>query len=119
VTGGAAPLWRRLPKRGFSNMPFKQEPDVVNVGRLDRFDEGTVVGPEEMHRAGLVGRAPAGGVKVLGQGELSKALTVRANAFSRSAVAKIEAAGGTVEPILPPKPPVRNPMGSAHGTERR
>jgi large subunit ribosomal protein L15 len=119
LTGGAAPLWRRLPKRGFSNQPFKHEPAVVNVGSLERFDDGTVVGPEEMHSAGLVKRSPAGGVKVLGEGELHKALCVRANAFSRSAAAKIEAAGGKAEPISAPEPPVRNPMRSPYRTERR
>jgi large subunit ribosomal protein L15 len=118
LTGGAAPLWRRLPKRGFSNAPFKTEPAVVNVGRLERFEDGAVVGPEEMHRAGLIKRAEAGGVKILGEGELRKALTVRANAFSRSAIAKIEAAGGKVEPIQPPKRPVRNPMRSPYSAER-
>jgi len=118
LTGGAAPLWRRLPKRGFSNQPFKDEPAVVNVGSLHRFDEGAVVGPEEMRREGLVKQAGPGGVKVLGGGELRKALTVRANAFSQSAVAKIEAAGGKVEPISPPRPPVRNPMRKPYGTER-
>ena len=88
------------------------------MGSLERFEEGAVVGPEEMHRAGLVKQAGTGGVKVLGEGELHKALTVRANAFSRSAVAKIEAAGGKVEPIQPPKPPVRNPMRSPYSRER-
>ena len=117
-TGGAAPLWRRLPKRGFSNAPFKADHAVINVGRLERFEEGSVVGPEELRRAGLVRQAGPAGVKVLGEGELHKALTVRANAFSRSAAAKIEAAGGKVEMIRPPAPPVRNPMRSSGSPER-
>ena len=119
LTGGAAPLWRRLPKRGFSNAPFKAEPAVVNVGSLERFEDGAVVGPEELRRAGLVKQAGPGGVKILGEGELHKALTVRADAFSRSAAAKIEAAGGKVELIEPPKPPARNPMRAPYSTGRR
>jgi large subunit ribosomal protein L15 len=118
LMGGAAPLWRRLPKRGFSNAPFKAEPAVVNVGSLERFEDGAVVGPEDMKRAGLIKQVGRGGVKVLGDGELHTALTVRADAFSRSAVAKIEAAGGKAEPIEGPRPPVRNPMRSPYSTER-
>jgi large subunit ribosomal protein L15 len=111
ITGGL-PLWRRLPKGGFSNAPFKTEYLVLNVSRLNVFPDGAVVGPEELREAGMAKQAPAGGVKILGQGELGKALTVRANAFSASAVSKIEAAGGKAEVIPGPKPPVRNKMGS-------
>lgn len=109
-TGGPFPLWRRLPKVGFSNAPFKTEYAIVNVGQLSRFEASSQVGPEELRRAGLVKQMPGGGVKVLGDGELDRALTVRANAFSRSAAAKIEAAGGKAELIPRPAPPVRNLM---------
>ncbi|MHC4788293.1 MAG: 50S ribosomal protein L15 [Planctomycetota bacterium] len=105
MTGGNTPLWRRLPKRGFSNAPFKTEYSVVNVGELNRFPDGAVVTPDELRRAGLVKQMAGGGVKVLGGGELARALTVRANAFSQ-----IESAGGTAERIPGPQPPVRNKM---------
>ncbi len=110
MTGGVVPLWRRLPKRGFSNAPFRNEFSVVNVGQLNRFPDGTLVGPEELREEGLVKQMGRSGVKVLGDGELQKALTVRANAFSGSAVEKIEAAGGSTEEIPGPSRPVRNKM---------
>jgi len=112
ITGGGVPAWRRIPKGGFSNQPFKTEYSVINVGELDRFPDGTVVGPEELRETGLVKRLSNGGLKVLGDGELGKSLTVRANGFSKSAIAKIEAAGGGIELIPGPKPPVRNKMRS-------
>lgn len=94
--GGQLPLVQRLPyKRGFTNI-FRTEYQVVNVAALDRFPEGAEVGPEDLLKAGLVksARLP---VKVLGGGELSKPLMVRANRFSASAASKIKAAGGSVE----------------------
>jgi large subunit ribosomal protein L15 len=109
---GALPLWRRLPKVGFSNQPFKTEYLAVNVSSLNAFPAGAVVTPQELSKAGIAKQAPGGGVKILGQGELSKALTVRANAFSAGAVSKIEAAGGKAEVIPGPKPPVKHKMGS-------
>jgi large subunit ribosomal protein L15 len=112
MTGGTIPLWRRLPKRGFSNAPFKKDYSIINVASLNRFPAGATVTPEELASSGLVKQSARGGVKVLGDGELEKALTVRANAFSKSAVAKIEAAGGTVQLIPAPQPSVRNKMGS-------
>jgi len=112
-TGGGVRFWRRLPKRGFSNAPFKTEYSVVNVGRLNVFPEGARVTPEQLQDAGVVKQPAAGGIKVLGDGELQQAITVRAHAFSGSAVQKIEAAGGTVEFIEPPRPPARNKMGMA------
>ncbi|MFO7955820.1 MAG: 50S ribosomal protein L15 [Candidatus Brocadiia bacterium] len=112
MVGGALPFWRRLPKRGFSNAPFKTEYSVVNVGRLNVFPEGARVTPEELQEAGVVKQPAPGGIKVLGDGELEHALTVRAHAFSDSAVRKIEEAGGTVEVIEPPRPPERNKMES-------
>jgi large subunit ribosomal protein L15 len=115
---GSLPLWRRLPKSGFSNEPFKTEYLAVNVGRLNAFPEGSVVTPQDLQKAGMAKQAPNGGIKILGQGELAKALTVQANAFSASAVAKIEAAGGKAEVLPGPKPPVRHKMGGAD-TQRK
>lgn len=94
--GGQMPLHRRLPKRGFNHrdrFPFA----VVNVDTLDRiFDEGASVTPELLVEKGLA-NALKGGIKILGRGEITKKLTVLANAISPGAQAKIEAAGGTVE----------------------
>lgn len=95
--GGQMPLTRRLPKlRGFKN-PNKEYFALVNVEALEVFSKGGVVTPEELRGRGMVKKR--GRVKVLGQGEITKSLTVRAHAFSKSAVAKIEAAGGTAEVI--------------------
>jgi large subunit ribosomal protein L15 len=96
--GGQTPLFRRLPKRGFTNAPFKKEFSIVNVEDLNSFEPGTVVTPELLLERRLI-RQLRDGVKVLGTGELSVKLTVRAHAFSGSAKEKIEAAGGTAEVI--------------------
>lgn len=96
--GGQMPLQRRLPKRGFNNARFAKEFAVVNVADLARFEAGTTVTPELLKETGLVGRIKDG-VKILGDGELTAALTVQAHAFSKSAVEKIEAAGGKAEVI--------------------
>ena len=93
--GGQMPINRRLPKRGFSNYRFKKEFDVVNVASLGRFEDGATVTPETLAEAGLVRKGRL--VKLLGQGELARKLTVQAHGFSGSAATKIEAAGGTVE----------------------
>ena len=95
--GGQMPLYRRLPKRGFKNRNTK---DIVafNIHELERFEDGAVVTIEALIEKGIIGEA-RDGVKVLGGGELSRKLTVKANAFSESAKAKIEAAGGTCEVI--------------------
>ena len=94
--GGQMPLQRRLPKRGFTNI-FRKEYAVVNVKDLDqRFEDGAVVGPEELVECGLV-RKIRDGVKILGDGELKKGLTVKAHRFTKTAREKIEAAGGKVE----------------------
>jgi large subunit ribosomal protein L15 len=92
--GGQTPLVRRLPKRGFHNV-FRQEYSVVNVGELERFAAGTAVTPELLREARLV-RAP-GRIKILGDGELTKALTVQVDAVSKAAAEKIAKAGGKVE----------------------
>ena len=96
--GGQMPLQRRLPKRGFNNI-FRKEIVAVNVADLDaRFEDGAVVDVESLISAGLL-KNSFDGVKILGNGELTKKLTVKANAFSESAKQKIEAAGGKIEVI--------------------
>ena len=95
--GGQMPLHRRLPKRGFTNI-FKKDFAVVNVSDLERFDNGASVDEAMLRQAGLV-KGSHDGVKVLGDGELSKKLTVSATKFSKSAKEIIEKAGGTVQEI--------------------
>ena len=95
--GGQTPIWRRLPKRGFTNFTRK-EFSIVNIELLNRFEDGTEVTPELLKQAGLV-RKELDGVKILGVGELEKKLTVKANKFSKSSVEAIEKAGGKVEVI--------------------
>ncbi len=95
--GGQMPLFRRLPKRGFTDRNSK-EIVAINVDRLERFENGSEVTVQKLMDAGIV-KNPRDGVKILGNGELTKKLTVRVNAFSESAKAKIEAAGGTAEVI--------------------
>jgi large subunit ribosomal protein L15 len=95
--GGQMPLHRRLPKRGFTNI-FKKEIAVINVGDLERFDSGMVVDRATLVRSGLL-KGNYDGVKLLGQGEINIALTIKLDAISRSARGKIEAAGGSVEII--------------------
>ena len=96
--GGQTPLQRRTPKRGFTNI-FKKEYVVVNLKQLeDRFEEGTVVTPAVLVETGLV-KNVRDGIKILGNGEITKALTVKAQGFSKTAVDKITAAGGQVEVI--------------------
>ena len=89
------PLHRRLPKRGFVNI-FRKEYRIVNVDRLNAFEAGSVVTPEAMKDSGILKKGRHA-IKVLGNGELKVKLTVRAHKFTRSAVQKIEAAGGKVE----------------------
>ena len=96
--GGQTPLARRLPKRGFNNK-FRVEYDIVNVDALNAFDNGTVVTPELLAEKRLVNGKTNGGVKVLGGGNLTKKLTVKADKFSASAKQAIEAAGGVAEVI--------------------
>ena len=95
--GGQMPLYRRIPKRGFTNR-FAKEFAEVNVVDLNRFEEGTVVDFDLMLQSGLV-KQVKDGVKVLGNGELKKKLTVKAEKFSKSAAEKIEKAGGKAEVI--------------------
>ena len=95
--GGQMPLYRRLPKRGFTNRNTK-EIVAINVCVLDRFEDGTTVDTALLKEMGIV-KNPRDGVKILGKGELTRKLTVRVSAFSESAKAKIEAAGGIAEVI--------------------
>ena len=95
--GGQMPLHRRVPKRGFTNI-FRTEYDVVNLDTLsERFDAGTEITPELLQQRGLVSRKQR--VKVLGRGDVTKALTVRAHKFSGKAAEKLAAAGGKAEAI--------------------
>ena len=95
--GGQMPLYRRLPKRGFKNRNTK-EIVAINVSTLERFENGATVDVAALREAGVV-KNSFDGVKILGNGELTKKLTVKVDAVSASAQAKIEAAGGTVEVI--------------------
>jgi large subunit ribosomal protein L15 len=96
--GGQLPLFRRLSKRGFNNYNFRTVYATVNVSDLERFEEGTEVTRELLIEAGLV-KKELDGIKVLGNGELTKKLTVKANKFSSTAKSKIENVGGTTEVI--------------------
>ena len=95
--GGQMPLYRRIPKRGFTNRNTK-EIVAINISELERFRSGSTVTIEKMLEVGLI-KNPRDGVKILGNGEFTKKLNVKANAFSASAKEKIEALGGTVEVI--------------------
>lgn len=95
--GGQTPLFMRIPKRGFNNYTRK-EFAIVNVGDLNRFEANSVVDAEALKNAGLV-KKELDGIKILGNGELKVALTVKANKFSKSAASAIEAAGGKTEVI--------------------
>ena len=96
--GGQLPLFRRLPKRGFSNAKFKVEYATINVSDLDNFEDGAVVTPELLKEMGIVKKQLAG-IKLLGNGELTKKLTVKASKFSATAVEKIEKLGGKAEEV--------------------
>jgi large subunit ribosomal protein L15 len=96
--GGQMPLHRRIPKRGFSNHPFRKEFATVNLERLEIFDAGTIVTPDVLLRRGMIKRL-GDGLKVLGRGKVTKPLTVRAHRFSASAREAIAGAGGKAEVI--------------------
>ena len=96
--GGQLPLFRRLSKRGFNNYEFRTVYSTVNVSDLNRFEDGTVVDTALLKEVGLI-KKELDGVKVLGSGELTKKLTVKANAFTKSAKEKIETIGGKTEVI--------------------
>jgi large subunit ribosomal protein L15 len=108
--GGQMQLFRRIPKRGFSHATWDKYFLVVNVGDLDKaFAEGATVDHAALRQAGLA-NGPADGVRILGTGDVTKRLVVRAHHFSKSAAEKITAKGGTAEVIPPPKKPKRNKM---------
>ena len=96
--GGQLPLYRRIPKRGFSNHMFKTEYAVINVEDLNIFEDGTVVTPALLKETGIV-KKQLSGIKVLGNGKLEKKLTIQANKFSTSALEKIKESGSKAEVI--------------------
>jgi large subunit ribosomal protein L15 len=96
--GGQMPLFRRLPKQGFSNYNFARRYEIVNVSQLERFDDGAAVGAEQLSSAGLVASGKSR-VKILGSGELTKKLQVTAHKFSKTAEQKIVASGGTAKVV--------------------
>ena len=96
--GGQTPLYKRLPRRGFSNARFATKYAVVNVSDLNRFKDGEVVTPELLIESGLV-KKELNGIKILGNGTLEKKLTVQANKFSKEAIEKINKAGSKIEVI--------------------
>jgi large subunit ribosomal protein L15 len=97
--GGQMPLHRRLPKRGFTNAPFKKEFSTINVGDLAKFEKGAKVGPQELVDSGVIRKLATHGLRVLGDGEVDHALNVSAHHFTKGAREKITKAGGTVEVI--------------------
>jgi len=96
--GGQSTLFRRIPKRGFNNARFTTRYAVINLADLNKFNEGDVITPELLNEKGII-KKPLSGIKVLGHGDLTKKITVKAHRFSSKAVTKIEKAGGTVEVI--------------------
>ena len=97
--GGQLPLYRKLPKRGFKNARFAKQYTVINVQSLNKFNDGEVVDAALLLASGIVSEVLASGIKVLGEGELTKKLTVKAAVFSASAKEKIEAVGGKTEVV--------------------
>lgn len=96
--GGQSPLYRRIPKRGFNNKQFERKYAVINLSDLNRFEDGDVVTPELLKEKGII-KKQLNGVKVLGNGELEKKITIKAQRFSSKAVTKIESKGGKAEVI--------------------
>jgi large subunit ribosomal protein L15 len=108
--GGQTPLFRRIPKRGFTNGMFAKKFNVVNVGDIDAlFADGEAVNVESLREKGLAKKS-LDGVRILGTGDVTKKLVISAHHFSKSAKEKVEAKGGTATVIPPPKKPVRNKM---------
>ncbi|MBQ3142099.1 MAG: 50S ribosomal protein L15 [Bacilli bacterium] len=96
--GGQNPLYKRIPRRGFSNKRFETKYAVINVEDFNKFEDGTVITPELLKETGLVKKSLSG-IKVLGNGELKKKITVKANVFTNTAINKIESIGGKAEVI--------------------
>lgn len=118
-TGGQTPIHRRLPKRGFTNGMFAKDFAVVNVSDLDgKFADGATVDLAALKQARLVS-GKYDGVRVLGDGELTKRLTVKAHHFTGSARQKIEAKGGACDVIAPPAKPVRSKMGQGKHSKKK
>lgn len=108
--GGTTPLFRRVPKRGFSNGTYAKHFNVVNLGDIDAlFQDGEEVNPQTLKQRGLA-KKPADGVRILGGGELTKKLKFTAHGFTKSALDQIQAKGGTATVIPAPKKPVKNKM---------
>ena len=97
--GGQMPLFRRLPKRGFNNYDFEKRYTIINLDRLSVFEDGAEVTAEILKDAGIIKKIEKDGLKILGGGELTKKITVKADKFTKSALEKIEAAGGKAEVI--------------------
>ena len=116
-TGGQTPIHRTYPKRGFSNARFRKTWAEVNVEDLDMFEDGTTVDMATLKSVRLV-VGSYDGVRVLGNGELTKKLTVKADHFTKSAREKIEGKSGSCELIPPPKKPVRNKMGQGKNSSK-
>ena len=96
--GGQSPIYRRIPKRGFNNAEFTTRYAIINLSDLNRFNDGDIVTLELLKELGII-KKELSGLKVLGNGELTKKLTVKASRFSSKAVSKIESAGGVAEVI--------------------
>ncbi|HWQ57759.1 MAG TPA: 50S ribosomal protein L15 [Clostridia bacterium] len=96
--GGQMPLARRLPKRGFTNI-FAKEYTIINIADLNKLEDGSTVSAESLKKAGIISKIEKDGLKVLGRGELTKRLDVKAAKFSETAQKAIQAAGGTVEVV--------------------
>jgi len=97
--GGQMPLMRRLPKIGFDNTRFEKKYSVINIDRLNDFEDGTVVDAQLLKDRKVIKKIEKDGLKVLGNGEFNKKITIKASKFTKSAIKKIEAAGGKVEVI--------------------
>jgi large subunit ribosomal protein L15 len=117
-TGGQTALHRRLPKRGFSNGMFQKDIAIVNVGDLERYPDGATVDMAALKTERLV-VGTFDSLRILGEGDLGKKLTVKAHHFSASAKAKIEAKGGVAEVVPGPKKPVRAKMGQGKNSKKK
>jgi large subunit ribosomal protein L15 len=115
--GGQTPIHRRFPKRGFSNATWAKDYAIVNVGDLDAFDAGAIVDMAALKAKGIV-NGTWDGLRVLGDGDLTKKLTVVADHFTKTAKAKIEGKSGTCTLIPPPKKPVRAKMGQGKNSAK-
>jgi large subunit ribosomal protein L15 len=116
--GGQMPLFRRMPKRGFSHATWDKHFLVVNLREIEAvYQDGETVDRASL-KAKRLANGPADGIRILGIGELTKKLTFRAHHFSKSALEKINAKGGTVEVIPPPKKPVKNKMKPKQAKEK-